>query len=85
MACRFLLIFRAIVDYPVQHIEIILKGHFSIAQRIVIRNEAGQLLESESVCVVAFDLMIQPQHDDITDAQTVTMKILRPIQIKTLI
>ena len=70
-------ILRAVVDDPVDHIQVIFHRHLRIAKRIFRRNEIRQLLKTEAVCVIAGQSSILLQGNHITDAQAVPMKVSR--------
>ena len=78
---RFLFL-RAVVDDPVDHIQVVFHHHFRIAKRIFRRNEIRQLLKTKAVGIVACDLSLLLQDNDVTDTEAVAVEVFRTIQIE---
>lgn len=71
-----------VVDDPVDHVVIILKHHFGVLQRVFVLKKGGEFIESKAVRVIALHLPVQVERDHIAEAQAVTAKIIRAIEVR---
>ena len=76
-----LFLLRAVVDDPVDHVDIILLGHLGIAEWVA-RQEVRKLPEPDAVRVETAECLLLPEHDHIADAQAVSVEVLGRVKIE---
>ena len=75
------IILGSVIDAAINHVIIILQGHFRITQGII-WYEIRQQLKAIAVCVIGFFLAILVQNNHIAYAEAVAMEIIRAAKIK---